>query len=89
MKQINLQATDVLNDLTHFRYAKSRVFSNHPSYFLLLSLLYFAAHKYITEQWHEIEFMLFSLKLNKSILLKYGKIRCISSHFGNAMWMHH
>ena len=49
MTQIHLQATDTLGDLTHFRYAKSRIFFQHASY-LLLRLMYFAAHKYITEQ---------------------------------------
>ena len=32
----------------------------------LLSLLHFAAHKYITQQWHEIEFKLFSVKLTQA-----------------------
>ena len=44
MKQISLQATGVLDDLTHFIYATMLGF--------LLNVLYFAAHKYITEQWH-------------------------------------
>ena len=48
----SMKATYVQDDFTHFRYAKSRFFSNHVGYFFLLSLLYFAPHKYITEQWH-------------------------------------
>ena len=50
MKQINLEATSVQDDLNHFQYAKSRFVSNHVGYFFLLSLLYFAAYKYTTEQ---------------------------------------
>ena len=35
MKQTSLQATDVLDDLTHFRYTIYRIFSNHARYFLI------------------------------------------------------
>ena len=33
MKQINLQATGVLDDLAHFRYAECRFFSDHARFF--------------------------------------------------------
>ena len=49
MKQINLRAIGIINDLTHFRYAKFRIFPTTLGIFLL-SLLHFAAHKYTTEQ---------------------------------------
>ena len=35
MKQINLEATGVQDDLNHFRYAKSRFFSNHARHFFI------------------------------------------------------
>ena len=34
MDVINLQATGVLDDLAHFRYAKCRSFSDHARFFL-------------------------------------------------------
>ena len=66
MKQINLQLTGVLNNSTHFRDAKSRILSKIVSTYarhcFSLSLLYFTAHKYITEQRPSIEFIKYCLR---------------------------
>ena len=84
MKQINLQATGVLDESTYFRYAKPEFFSAR----LGIDFVQVCCPLQLTNMLlkNNIKWNLSNVDCSEIDQSIYRHIHCISCHFGSAMW---